>query len=494
MAGCTRRFCADRFAREITLLLPVILVLVLLWAFSFACIPHLLLLNKRPTATLAWLWGLLLFPGLGAILYLAVGTERVRRRRRRRQRSFRRQRGLGGVTSPEDGALHRVPPDSTERRLIETSSRIIGLPTDSADEIQLLRNGRAYYDALRKKIAEAQASVHVESFIWRRDEVGAEFLELLIAAARRGVRVRLLLDELGCLGLTQRYFRGLVEAGGEFSWCHTLYPRHNRYFFNLRNHRKLQVIDSRVAFVGGMNFGREYLGLNPSLGSWSDLQVELSGPVVTRLQQVFAEDWFFATGREHPLEDVLEAGGKSDLSPVQVLRTGPDEDDQPMLRINLALIEAVRRRLWISAGYFIPGGTMESALQVARARGVDVRLLVSEKSEHPLLVKAGRSYYDALLRQGVRIFEYRQGIEHSKYTVLDDDLSVIGSSNFDDRSMRLNFELSVLIHRRATNHALARIFHDMSAESQEIKRKSFSRRPVQDRLVESALRLASPLL
>jgi cardiolipin synthase len=471
----------------------VILLLVIVWGCSFACIPHLLLLNKRPTATLAWLWALLLFPGIGAILYLAVGTERVRRRRRRRQRSFRRKRGLTEETRAH-GVLHKVPPDSTELRLLETSSRIIGLPTDAVGGVQLLRNGRAFYDALRREIAQARQSIHVESFIWRRDEVGAEFLDLLVAAARRGVRVRLLLDELGCLGLTQRYFKPLLAAGGEFSWCHTFYPRHNRYFFNLRNHRKLQVFDNRIAFVGGMNFGREYLGLNPALGSWSDLQVELRGPVVMRLQQVFAEDWFFATGREDPLEEAEETGNGRELSPVQVLRTGPDEDDQPMLRVNLALIEAARRRLWISAGYFIPGGTMESALQVARARGVDVRLLVSEKSEHPLLVKAGRSYYEALLRQGVRIFEYRRGIEHSKYTVLDDDLSVIGSSNFDDRSMRLNFELSVLVFRRSTNHALAKTFLEVTAESHEIKRPSFSRRPVHDRLVESALRLASPLL
>ena len=471
----------------------MILLLVIVWGFSFACIPHLLLLNKRPTATLAWLWALLLFPGLGAILYLAVGTERVRRRRRRRQKTFRRHRRLTDETVAH-GALNKVAPNSTERRLLETSSNIIGLPTDAVESVHLLRNGQPYYDALRRAIVEAADSVHVESFIWRKDAVGAEFLELLMAAARRGVRVRLLLDELGCLGLTQRYFRPLMAAGGEFSWCHTFYPRHNRYFFNLRNHRKLQVIDNRIAFVGGMNFGREYLGLNPALGHWSDLQVELRGPVVTRLQQVFAEDWFFATGREDPLEEAEEATNGRELSPVQVLRTGPDEDDQPMLRINLALIEAARRRLWISAGYFIPGGTMESALQVARARGVDVRLLVSEKSEHPLLVKAGRSYYDALLRQGVRIFEYRRGVEHSKYTVLDDDLAVIGSSNFDDRSMRLNFELSVLIHRRATNHALAKIFHEMQTNAHEIKREPFARRPVHERLVESALRLASPLL
>jgi cardiolipin synthase len=472
----------------------VIFALAILWGLSFACIPHLLLLNKRSTATLAWLWALLLFPGLGAVLYLAVGTERVRRRRKRRQRSFRRTKGLADSVQEARETLAQLPADLSSRNLFETTSRIIGLPTDVVGEVKILRNAQPFYDALRKSIAEAKTSIHVESYVWRKDAVGAEFLDLLVAAARRGVRVRLLLDELGCLGLTRRYFRRLVEAGGEFSWCHTLYPRHNRYFFNLRNHRKLQVIDSRVAYVGGMNFGREYLGLNPALGSWCDLQVELRGPVVTRLQQVFAEDWFFATGREDPLEDVQEAPSRHALSPMQVLRTGPDEDDHPMLRINLALIEAARKRFWISAGYFLPNGSMEAALQVAVARGVDVRLLVSEKSEHPLLVRAGRSYYDALLRQGVRIFEYRRGIEHSKYMVLDDDVAVVGSSNFDDRSMRLNFELSVLVHRHATNAALARLFTEMTGEAHEINRASFRRRPLHDRLVESTLRLFSPLL
>ena len=321
----------------------MIWILLTLWICSFACIPHLLLLNKGPTATLAWLWALILFPGIGALFYLAVGTERVRRRRKRRQRSFRRKKRM--ARSPKNGSDLIEELSAPSRLLVETMGQIIGLPSDAAADVKILRNGTAFYDSLRKSIAEAKTSIHVESFIWRNDQVGKEFLELLVAAAKRGVLVRLLLDELGCLGLTQRYFRPLVEAGGEFSWCHTLYPRHNRYFFNLRNHRKLQVIDGRLAYVGGMNFGREYLGLNPALGAWSDLQMELRGPIVARLQQVFAEDWFFATGREDPLEEVRAPHEKHELCVAQVLRTGPDEDDHPMLRVNLALIAAARKRL-----------------------------------------------------------------------------------------------------------------------------------------------------
>jgi len=212
-----------------------------------------------------------------------------------------------------------------------------------------------------------------------------------------------LVDELGSLTLKERYFQPLVAAGGEFSWCHTLSPLRSRYSFNLRNHRKLQVIDGKIAFVGGMNFGREYLGLDPVDGDWADVQLRVEGPVVDILQDVFAEDWFFGTSKDDVRDDA-PAKATHEGTGIQVLRGGPDEEDHPMLRVNMALIAQATKRLWIGTGYFVPGEIIQTALQVTAARGVDVRLLVSQKSEHPLLVKAGRSYYDALLRQGIRIY------------------------------------------------------------------------------------------
>ena len=209
-----------------------------------------------------------------------------------------------------------------------------------------------------------------------------------------------------------------------------------------------------------MNFGREYLGRDPVLGDWADVQLRVEGSVVAVFRQIFAEDWFFATGKEDPLETYMPDPELPEKSFAQVLRGGPDEDDQPMLRADLSLISAAKKRLWISTGYFVPGETMQTALQVAAARGVDVRLLISGRSEHPLLVQAGRSYYDALLRQGVRIYEYEKGIEHSKYMVIDDQWATVGSSNFDERSMRLNFELSVLIPEQENQRRVGRNLHE----------------------------------
>jgi cardiolipin synthase len=424
--------------------------LLIVWIAGWACVPHLLLLNKRPTSTLAWLWALFLFPFFGPLLYLMIGSEQVKRRRINRQAAFRDKTHWSSARAHADKAWKALakekPLDPAAHTFLESLSRITELPGATISDLEVLRKAPAYYASLEEAIKNATFAIEVQSYIWRDDEVGRQFLDLLIAAVGRGVAVRVLIDELGSFWLKESYFQPLVEAGGHFSWCHTLSPLRNRYSFNLRNHRKLQIIDGRIAFIGGMNFGREYLGRDPVDGDWADIQIRMEGSVVEIFRQIFAEDWFFATGREN-----IEPPPK-------------------------------------------PAKTPEATHFVQIPRGVDVRLLVSLKSEHPLLVKAGRSYYDSLLRRGIRIFEYAKGIEHSKYLIIDDDWVSLGSSNFDERSMRLNFELSLLALSPETNRQLARIFEKTIAESHEINRKAFSRRPYREKLIESALRPFSPVL
>jgi cardiolipin synthase len=455
------------------------------WILGWLCIPHLLLLNKRPTATLAWLWAILLFPVVGPALYLMIGSERIKRARIRRRRDFR---GQGRFASGADAFAPGTAP------LFRTLSAITQLPVSTTRSLRILRKAPAFYGALKEDIRNAKDHVHIETYIWRDDEVGRDFLELLVAAARRGVTVRVLVDEIGSLYLRESHFRPLVEAGGQFSWCHTLSPLRSRFSFNLRNHRKLQVIDGSIAYVGGMNFGREYLGLDPVDGEWGDVQMRAEGSVVDVLQEIFAEDWFFGTGRDDVRNKTEPPDEAAEATSVQVLRGGPDEEDHPMLRVNLELFASARSRLWIGTGYFVPGETMQTALQVAAARGVDVRLLISSRSQHPLLVKAGRSYYDALLRQGIRIYEYDKGVEHSKYLVIDDEWVTVGSCNLDERSLRLNFELSVLARCGRTNGEMAAIFEATIAEARVIDRAAFARRPFLERLGDSALRPLSPVL
>jgi cardiolipin synthase len=308
------------------------------------------------------------------------------------------------------------------------------------------------------------------------------------------VVVRLLLDQIGCLGVNRRFFQPLVDAGGHFSWFYSLpFGRHVR-LANLRNHRKLQIIDARIAFVGGMNIGEEYAKPPGDPEYWRDAQIELGGAVITQLQEAFATDWLFATHERIDAPDYFAPADSTGEQLCQVIAGGPDLPREPIPKSLVALINAAQKRVWISTGYFAPDLLVLAALQLCAARGVEVRVLISEKSDSPFLLHVGRSYYEEMLRFGVRIFEYSVGINHAKSILLDDDWVMVGSANSDNRSMRLNFELNVLVQSPAAARELDRMMGEDFAASHEISLRGFLPRPLGRRLLEAALRPLAPLL
>jgi len=463
------------------------------WGF----IPHLLLRKKRPTATLAWLWAILFIPFVGTLAYVFFGTDRLKRRRLKRRELFsaratRRQIPAGTTDDATTALLQALP--RRDRQFFQLLSRINQLPVSSADSLRLLSDAGEFYPALEQRIREAVHHVHLEFYIWQADETGARFLQLLTAAARRGVCVRLLLDGVGSHAFAERLLADFTAAGGRFSWFQSLDPKRLRFFMNLRNHRKLQIIDGTVAFAGGMNIGREHEGRDAALGHWRDVQVEVTGPVAGELQEVFADDWFFATGEKisDPRYYPVQAGNPQ--HPVHIVLGGPDRRNEPISKSVVSLLNEASERVWIATGYFVPDGIVLTALELAASRGVDVRLLISEKNDHPWLVTVGRSYYGELLAAGVRLFEYSAGIHHAKIALADDHWAMVGSANLDYRSLRLNFELNLLFHSPAPNAELARILeHDFSL-CQEIDPAVFARRPFRQKFAEAALRPLSPLL
>lgn len=460
------------------------------YLLTWLSIPHVLLAGKRPASTLAWVWSILLFPFLGPLAYFAMGADRIKRRRLRRAA----KKGLPTHgESPRAKAELGAAPLSTQT-LLRGLANINRIPLSTADHADLLVDASEFYPRLKAAIREARHHIHIEFFIWRDDRQGREFVELLTAAARRGVIVRLLLDQIGCLGTSRRFFQPLIEAGGHFSWFYSLpFWRHLR-FVNLRNHRKLQIIDGVLAFVGGMNVGEDYACPPGHEAYWRDAQLELRGDVVTHLQDAFATDWLFATGEkihapEYYPEHATEGGHLC-----QVIAGGPDLPREPIPKSLVALLNSAERRVWIATGYFAPDLLLLTALQLCAARGVEVRVLISKKSDHPLLVEVGRSYYEDLLRFGVRVFEYSKGINHAKSILLDEDWLMIGSANSDNRSMRLNFELNVLVAAPKAARELERMLTEDFAASREILLLDFLHRPLRQRLLEAALRPLAPLL
>jgi cardiolipin synthase len=463
------------------------------YALAFLATPHLLMLRKRPAATLAWLWALLLFPYVGVLLYWMIGTERIKRRRLKRRAAYLALGGGGGEkiasNTAENGRL-----SDREKDWMHLLSRLQETPVSSAASARLLVDAKQFYPRLKEAIQAAASTVHLQFYIWRDDEIGREFLDLLVQAARRGVKVRILLDELGCLGLSRRHFNPLLEAGGEFSWFLTLHPWRNRFFFNLRNHRKLQVIDSRLAFVGGMNLGREYAGQDAAFGEWRDLQMEVTGPVVQQLEEQLADDWYFATEKRLFKDKSVPSPEPCGPIPTQIIQGGPDFIHDRMECSMVSLFQYAQRRVWLCAGYFVPNSVLLAAIKMAAWRGVDVRLLVSTKNDHPYLILAGRSFYPELLRAGVRIYEYSIEFNHAKASLLDDHWLFIGSSNLDNRSMRLNFELNLLIKEPDQAAMMEKLFEGYFADSVEITQKKYEKQPYGAQLLEAVCRLFAPVL
>lgn len=461
------------------------------YLIALVALVHLLSLRKHPASTLAWAWGILLFPYLGTLLYWAIGADRLRRRRLRRRSGFESFR-RGRRESRREQPLEIVPED--DAALARVLARLNRIPPTAVDSLRLLHNADAFYDALVQRIAGAENHVHIQFFIWRDDPAGQRLRDALIAVARRGVKVRVLLDELGSVLLAAKHFRELIEAGGEFSWFQTVNPLRRRFLFNLRNHRKVQIIDGTIAFVGGMNVGREYQSLDPKVGPWRDLQCELVGPVASALQENFADDWFFATGRKITEPYYYPDHHSRGRYPTLVLAGGPDDPSEPMQRSIIALFNHATRRAWFTTGYFVPNGVTLVALELCAARGVDVRLLITEKTDHPGLLRIGRSFYDELISAGVRIFEYSKALNHTKAAVVDEDWLLVGSANLDNRSMRVNFELSTFTrHPEAAAELAERLEKDFAA-STEIVPEEFAKRPWYEKSAEAALRPFAPLL
>ncbi len=451
---------------------------------QLALIPRLLAQRcKSPNATLAWLWALLLFPGVGAFFYLLIGSERVARRR------LALVRALDTEISQETRRCR----DAVSPLQMPELERVNGFPQSAGNTVSLLPDGTSFFPVLLEVIAAAQHYVHLEFYIWGKDRAGRTVRDALVKAALRGVQVRVLVDEMGSLWLRRSFFAPLVKAGGEFSWFHSFSPRRGRFHLNLRNHRKLVVADGRTALTGGMNIANEYWR-GSDAPPYRDLAVRLRGPVVTQLAEVFAQDWYFATGsalKARVFYPVIESCGEV---AAQVVPGAPDNEIDEIQLTTIALLHRAQKRIRLMTPYLVPETALLAALQLAAMRGVDVAILVPEKCDHLNLTNVMRSYYDDLLPHGIRIFEYRPRMLHAKVLTVDGRYTMTGSANLDIRSLRINFELNVLVACSGTTEAVDRLFDDNVRNAREVTMEAYQRRPFRHKMAEAVFRPAAPLL
>lgn len=458
--------------------------LVAIWIAYLVVLAGWIVLQKRePIATLSWIMSLALLPGLGLLIYHFFGPQRIRRQRLRRAHS------RAGLTASLPADLQPSPDCATLSRLAQASS---GYAPSTAARARLLVGGAQTFDALLGSIATAQHHVHVEYYIFEPDGIGTALRDALVERAKAGVRVRLLLDAIGSSGLHRAFLAPLLDAGVELAWFH---PKRLRWIWrprlNLRNHRKLVVIDGAMAYTGGINV-TDLEDERRCKEAFHDLHLQLEGEVVRWLQLAFLEDWHYAARvalRDDRLWPAMERG---DLM-AQVLPAGPDSPWEVIHRVYVEAIHQASRRVWLVTPYFVPGEAGRMALSSAALRGLDVRVMLPARSDSRIASAAARSYYDDLIEAGVRIFEYRRCMLHSKALLVDDDTCAVGSANFDHRSFRLNFELSVLLHGGDFARTLEAQLEQDFGHCDEVKAGrppgSFPRR-----LGDACARLLSPLL
>jgi cardiolipin synthase len=452
------------------------------WGLNLVLLAGWIVLQKRePVATLSWVLSLAALPVIGFFIYYFLGPLRIRRQRLRRARA---RAALHGCVPPADD--HG---DSAD--LARLAQATTGFPPTRSSAIRLLVGGAHTFDALLLAIEAAEHHVHLEYYIFEPDRTGTQVRDALVARARAGVRVRLLLDAVGSSRLSNAFLAPLRAAGADVAWFHPFRLRRlKRPKFNLRNHRKLVVVDGRIAFTGGINVTDEQ-SRRRSATAWHDLHLRLEGAVVRALQAVFLEDWAYAakvTLRDERLWPALAPGDV----PTLVLPSGPDSPWEAIHRLHIEAIVRADRRVWLVTPYFVPAEAARFALTSTALRGVDVRLMVPARSDSRIVGAAARSYFDELLAAGVRIFEYQPRMLHSKALLVDEELVLLGSANFDHRSFRLNFELSLLLRDTALAAELEAVWLTDQREAREVgtpRRLSLPRR-----LAEASARLLSPLL
>lgn len=400
---------------------------------------HALLKKRDPRSALGWIGLIIVFPLVGAALYGLFGINRVRTR----ARLIRQQQG------EEPDAACDVPPGSplvkaSLSELARISDAISDRPLVKGNAVEMLENGEAAYPAMLEAIDQARHCVFLMSYIMNADEVGHAFVEALSRAVKRGVEVKVLVDGMGELYSSRRISVLLNRAGVET--VRFLPPRlfPPAIHLNLRNHRKVLVVDYNQGFAGGMNLARRHLTASGRRDATSDLHFRLRGPVAAQLYDVFAASWHFASGQSlPPPPSVPESFGDTIC---RTINDGPDEDLDKLAMVLVGAVSAARRRVQIMTPYFLPSKELSGALQAAALRGVQVQIILPQRSNLPFVDWATRKLLWELLRRGVQIFYQPAPFNHAKLFVVDEGYLLMGSANIDPRSLRLNFELGVEVY------------------------------------------------
>ena len=458
----------------------------------------IILENRHPVKTIAWVLVLVLLPVLGIIHYLFFGIEYRKRKlfSRKELKDLQRMERFSQIQLkflPDNKYLE--DPDIRAKRhiitlLLNNSKAIL----TRHNHVEILQNGSATFSEIIEAIKSAKEHIHIEYYIYSDDKIGNKIKDLLIEKAEQGVQVRFIYDSVGSWGLKRKFRKSLKDAGVEiYPFLPVKFPLFASKI-NYRNHRKIVVVDGKIGFVGGVNIADRYAEGHPKIGFWRDTHLKVQGDAVHSLQSVFLTDWYFSSKQVVQGLSYFPHHEIEENHLVQITASGPDSDWASIMQAYFSAIATAKDHVYISTPYFIPNESILTALKSAAMSGVDVRLLLPSKSDVGIYLWSSQSYVEILLESGVKVYFYDKGLNHGKIMMVDGVFASVGTANMDIRSFDQNFEVNALVYDKEITQLLENDFLEDLEDSTRIYLETYSKRPLRHKVRESLSRIFSPLL
>lgn len=457
---------------------------------AISIIISILLHGAKPSKSLAWLLAIFTIPVGGMFLYLLLG-------RNRRKNKLLKLKKKAFLNLPEPLMQHTASMSGKYRKLMTLVYRNSHFPPTEYNELGLLKDGKTTFESIFEALENAQYRIHLQYYIFEEGELTNRLLLLFERKIAQGVEVRMIYDGVGSFSLSKAYLKKLMAVGV------AVYPflpfKFGRFFssLNYRNHRKIIVVDGIVAFTGGINVSDKYLKGDVELGNWHDMHLRLEGTAASHLDFVFAMDWYLVCQKTIsllPLDLHLDTDGQNVGKLVQIVSGGPDDDFPSLEQTYFTIINKAKDYLFITNPYVIPGHAIMQALQTAALGGVDIRLMVSENADNKIVSWSVRSYFELMLKSGIKIYLFPDGFLHSKIMVSDDAITTIGTANLDDRSFEQNYEVNAIVYDEPFAKLLKDDFLKDAKLSKMLTYEEYLKRPWAEKLKEGFGKVFSPLL
>lgn len=476
------------------------LLMTIIYTIFIIIVIGIIIHDKRdPVKALAWITVIALVPVLGIILYILFG----RNHRKEKMFNLKEIKDLEQYDEiSRKQAEDLSDPDALLRPNIAENREMITLllnnnksPLTMHNRIRVLNNGKETFASIIEALKGARETINVEYYIFENDRIGGRIARILMAKARAGVEVRFIYDDVGSWGLNPKFLREMRKAGVQVRCFQPVVFPWLTSKVNYRNHRKIVVVDGRVAFTGGINIADRYLVRRGKNGMWRDTHLRLEGESVGMLQVIFATDWYFLNKKELlSTEKFFPPVEVTDESPVQIASSGPDSDWASIMQAFFSAITHARHHIYISSPYFLPNQAILTALKVAALSGIDVRIMLPSRSDSKIVYWATRSYIGELMEAGIKVYLYRKGFNHSKVILIDGRVSSVGTANMDVRSFEDNFEVSAIMYDPRIAEELETYFLQDLKHSTLLTPEEWEKRSNLHGIYESFARLLSPLL